>query len=782
VTKRRLSAGLWLAGLLAAGCWAIVHTSVRSDMASFMPRAVTPVERLLMSELERGPVARLILITIGGAPRDILAQRSKQMAARLRASGLFVRVANGEQLFDDSERERLFSYRYLLSPEVGADRFSVVGLRQALRQRLRELAAPVPSFDRAWIAADPTAEMRAMLSAWRGQAQPRVYRGVWFDSKARHALLLAQTRAPGFDLDDQERVQKVIRDALTRSDAHDLELDLSGPGVFAVASRDRVRADTKRLGIVAALVAISILLVSYRSLRLLLLGSLPLLSAVVAGIVAVDALFGAIHGIVLAFGITVIGVAIDYPVHLFSHLNAAVTVRRCLADIWPTIRLGAITTAMGYLAMTGTGFSGLTQFAVFAVAGLLTAAACTRWGIAGLLPDIYAPKRASRMAEWYAHRAPPGKAWVVLLAAAGAVALGTLAGGDGPLWQDDMAASSPIPETEMARNRHLHAELGVPDTNHVLALRAQDSEAALQASEALAEELRGLVADGIIGSFDLAARYLPSARTQMARRASLPDAATLGAALAEAQRGMPFKPDAFAPFERAVAAARTLAPLTPADLDDTALGLRVRSSLLPVEDAWVALVTLAGVADADALGRWLARRRGAELVYLDIKRDTRGLMAAFREHALARALWGFAAMALILWLVLRSPLRVIAVLVPGLLAVIIDAAVLRAAGQSLSLFHLVSMLLVVGISIDYSLFFSRADADAGMRGRTFHGVMVCALSTVSVFAVLATSRLPVLGAIGTTVAIGVAVAFLAALILAAAAARRGPSGDAPDFP
>ncbi|MEE8285830.1 MAG: hypothetical protein V3R72_03985, partial [Gammaproteobacteria bacterium] len=76
--------------------------------------------------------------------------------------------------------------------------------------------------------------------------------------------------------------------------------------------------------------------------------------------------------------------------------------------------------------------------------------------------------------------------------------------------------------------------------------------------------------------------------------------------------------------------------------------------------------------------------------------------------------------------------------------------------------------------IDYGLFFSRGDADAGMRGRTFHGLTVCVLSTVSVFGILATSRLPVLNAIGTVVAVGVAVSFLAAMLLARRAPGRGP--------
>ena len=747
-------------------------------MTSFMPRAATPVQRLLMNELREGPVARLTLITIGGAPRDRLAEQSKQLAARLRSSALFLRVANGEQLFDDSERERLFAYRYLLSPAVNADRFSVERMRDAFAERLRELASPVPSFDRRWLAEDPTAELRVMFNAWRGQAQPRRYRGVWFDSDGERALLLAVTHSPGFDLDAQEQAQNVIRAALDDTGSDPVELGLSGPGVFAVTSRDIIRADTRRLGIMAALLAVLILLVSYRSVRLLIIGGLPLLSAVAAGTVAVDLIFGAIHGIVLAFGVTVIGVAIDYPIHLFSHLNKSESVQRSLASIWPTIRLGAITTAIGYLAMTGKDFPGLTQFATFAIAGLLASAACTRWAVAGLLPAVYVPKFSSPPGAFYALSRRPTKLWGAMLIAVGLGALVFLISQYGPPWQDDIAALSPIPESVMARDRHLHAQLGVPDTNHIVLIKAPDAQAALQSSEDMARHLTRLVADGVIGSFDLAARYLPSARTQLERRDSLPEPGRLSEHLDKALVGTPFKQGAFASFEAAVARARTLPPLLPGDLEGTALGARLRSVLLPVDDGWVTLVTLSGVKKPDALKAWLSQYEAPGLVYLDLKRDTGSLMADFREHALGRVLLGLLAIALVLWLGLRSLSRTILVLVPGLLAVIIDVAILRASGELLSLFHLVSLLLVVGISIDYGLFFSRGDTDAGMRGRTFHGLMVCAASTVSVFGILATSRLPVLNAIGSSVAVGVAAGFLAAFILAGSVPTRASSDSA----
>jgi predicted exporter len=84
----------------------------------------------------------------------------------------------------------------------------------------------------------------------------------------------------------------------------------------------------------------------------------------------------------------------------------------------------------------------------------------------------------------------------------------------------------------------------------------------------------------------------------------------------------------------------------------------------------------------------------------------------------------------------------------------------------LSLFHIVSLLLVVGICIDYSLFFTHAGRDEALPRRTLHAVLVCAGSTIAVFAMLALSPIPVLQAIGLTVAIGVAASFMLALGLA----------------
>jgi predicted exporter len=166
----------------------------------------------------------------------------------------------------------------------------------------------------------------------------------------------------------------------------------------------------------------------------------------------------------------------------------------------------------------------------------------------------------------------------------------------------------------------------------VLALRAATAEAALQAAE------RASAALGGVATIDHAARYLPSAATQRARVAALPDEATLAARLAAAREGLPFRPTAFDPFLRDIAAARTPLPLAPADLAAAPLlAARIAPLLRQEADGWRALLLPSGIHDMAALRA--AAARIPDLLLVDIKGETEALLAANTGTALR---WGAA--------------------------------------------------------------------------------------------------------------------------------------------
>lgn len=191
--------------------------------------------------------------------------------------------------------------------------------------------------------------------------------------------------------------------------------------------------------------------------------------------------------------------------------------------------------------------------------------------------------------------------------------------------------------------------------------------------------------------------------------------------------------------------------------------------LLEGEGHATALVSLTGLRDVAAVER-AARAHGARL--LDMKQASESLVADYRARILAALALAALALAATVWFALRAPRRVLRVLLPMALTTVLVLAVLRGLGVELNLFHLVSLILAAGLGLDYALFFEHAGEDRDDQLRTLHAVLVCSAMTLLVFSLLALSSVPVLRAIGGTVALGVVFNFVLALLVA-----RAPVGE-----
>ena len=105
-------------------------------------------------------------------------------------------------------------------------------------------------------------------------------------------------------------------------------------------------------------------------------------------------------------------------------------------------------------------------------------------------------------------------------------------------------------------------------------------------------------------------------------------------------------------------------------------------------------------------------------------------------------------------------------------AVAITAGAVVLLEQRLTLFHLVALLLVVGVGSNYALFFATQPPEARARDAVRASVLLCAGSTLAAFSFLAMASAPVLHIIGLTVALGTLASLAAA---ASIAAPRGPA-------
>ena len=132
-----------------------------------------------------------------------------------------------------ADAQFLFAHRYLLSPGVTAERFSVAGLRAALEEDLELLASPTGTLLGRLLPRDPTGELLRLLDLLQPDGGPQKRDGVWFSAQGERALLIVRTRAAGFDIDAQERAVQRLRELFSEVSAAEAtptaRLLVSGP-------------------------------------------------------------------------------------------------------------------------------------------------------------------------------------------------------------------------------------------------------------------------------------------------------------------------------------------------------------------------------------------------------------------------------------------------------------------------------------------------------------------------------------------------------------------------
>jgi predicted exporter len=738
---------------LAAAVLALVGVlsviTVRTDMAAFLPVGETAAARMVLDEARSGASTGVLLVGVEGAPAGELARVSKAMAAALGRSGLFAVVAGGAGAGMD--RDFLFAHRYLLSPAVTADAFSEAGLRAGMAGVLRQLRSAAGPVVLEYGLADPVGAFLAEVRAF-GPAPVRSIDGAWSSPDGSRALLLLRTRAGGMDIPGQEAALAAIEAAFRAANPGAARLLVAGPGAFARDAARAIRSDVERISVVSTLLVAALLWWRFRRPLVLAAIAAPVVLSVAIAALAVQAWFGAVHGVALGFGATMLGVSVDYPVLMIGHRKRGEAAGATRARIGGAFRLAVVCAVLGLLAMVASGFPGLEQLGVFAAVGLLACAGLTwvvlPWLIvvANLAPVAAGdPAWLAQVEGWRRHRA----LGLVPVAAAGAYLAV-----HGVAWEGDLQALSPVPAASVALDRAMRAQLGAPEAGQVVLVRGADVQAVLRAQEGLLPVLDGLRERGALRGFEAAARVLPSVALQQARQAVLPDRMTLTARVAAAQAGLPFKAGAFAPFIEAVESARDAVPLLPGDLVGTLLAERLSPLLVQRDGGWVGPVVLQGVADPVAVR---AAVEGAGATYVDLRAELGGVLAAYTARG-----WRWLGVSLGLVVVVLAAglrdFRAVRVLAALAAAVVVTVAGLVLAGERLSLIHLVALQLVAGVGLDYALFFARRQLDEEERARTLRTLVTCNAMTLLTFGLLAGCQTPLLRDIGLTVAVGAVLA------------------------
>ncbi|WCE93637.1 MMPL family transporter [Acidithiobacillus ferriphilus] len=777
---RWLVLGVWLAILIGA-IGVIINTKFESTLSEFLPKSPSAQQELLNEQLRNGVLSRKILVEINGGDAATRARISAQMVLDLRKYKQFELVSNGNAGVNSQIYSYLFMHRYVLSAATKPELFSVKGLHDAIEKTLNNLAGPGGEAMAALFPSDPTGAMIGMAKGIGGMSKPRVLDGVWASSTGDSALLLLQTRFPGSDSDAQQQaiatIKKIFKLAQRDmgSSGQGTRLQLTGVGVISVAARNTIVHAAESMSLISGTLIIMLLLFVYRSLVVLVYSLVPVMSGVIVGIAAVSLGFGMVYDITLGFGTALIGEAVDYSIYFFVQTGEMATgAELWKKNYWPIIRLGVFTSVVGFASLLFSNLPGLAQLGLYAITGLLTAAGVTRLVLSRLPAHHFKRRDFERVGDVLLDvmRMLSSARWIVISLTI--IASGILLVHRDHIWSHELSALSPVPKADQLLYAKLRKDMGIPDEGYLLVVSGATRNLALENASKIDPLLERLQISGIIGGFETPTRFLPGMESQVERRSALPSEPVLITRLEAAVRGLPVSASRLSPFVQAVERERKLPLLTYAELPAGVQQI-VDSMLVHHGQEWSVLLPIiapsSGKIDSKAVQAAMMHHHIDDAIFVDISGATNTLYSGYIRNALKLSLAGVLGIIILLLAVFRSVIRVVRIMLPLIAAVLVVVAAFVVMGVELNIMNLIGLMLIVAVGSNYALFFDRGgQMNREGSSRTLLSLVVANMATVIGFAPLAFSGVPVLQAIGATVAPGV---ILALLFSASLVERRG---------
>ena len=760
VRQRRLARLVLVLGVASALLWlARVDYSqkISTDLLDLIPRDERQPELTLARSLATAEHARVVLFALH-SPADASATAGDAFMNALQGTGAFAEV---RRMDDPEPRSALGRYVY-------EQRFELLAPGWLAHRHESWLAAGSPGTWSTWLADQVAGDLELFLNQPEAVAFQDLLPGdplllvpdlasrlQAFMQTAEAAdgdtLVWARTIDDPLNEEGQRRLFSAVEQALAAARAADAGAVLRWASIarFAAENRTRIKAELEGLNVLSLAAVLMIAALGLRRLYSVLHLAPVLACAVIAGWAGVTLTFERVHILVFVVGSLLGGVAIDYgfylqlqpPLHPDEPYPAKV--RRLLRPLLSS----ALTTVLGFLLLVWSDLPLIRQLGVFISAGLLGALGAALLWFGQL-------KTAGAGVRRFVEAPLPGRSGALIPVrrlVLGSAAVVAVVGPWQVQWRDDISDLEGLPPEMRAEAAEVRALFGNgPDRTAYMTRGATPAEA----RAALARFFRAHAErhpDGNLASLGMVVPE-PSAWAAVPER--LRELAGFDVALRAALVAREFEAEAFDPFfdawTRWIQSDRPGYEAVVGGLHGALRGpLALTMSLAP-EASWFLTITDDPPSDETFAAE--------STIGLDRMQSLNDLFRRYRRSALLLSSLGLALVgASVLWIYgFRAGWRIFLLPVS---ACLFAFGVFGLYGHPLNLFHLLGAFLGVCLSHNYAIFTAE---NARWSDHPAPSVRLSALTTATSFGVLALSGIPVVAALGSTVALIVVAALLMA--------------------
>ena len=758
--------------MAALSTWAALRLQVVTDIRHFIPSEADRKLSDVSGALAASSLTRTSVMVVQG-PKAVAS--AKHLSAELRAHPEIEWVRSGiDAELESTLRETYLPRRaYMARPTQGLDEDA---LRAEAADLKRALGGPKGPLLRALAPSDPLLLFTEFLTGLRegGGGQLATKDGQFIVGDGAAAVLFVRTKSSAFSSEPQAALQADLHAIMQEIQAEidpDAVLSQSGLAKFSIAIESSTRADVTRVSVVSTVSIIVMFLLLFGQLRAIVVTFAPVVLGVGGGVLACTLLVQEVHGLTLAFGSALLGVGVDYAVHLMFHLShpGSRTPSQVVAWVRPGLTLGAATTVVGLGGLALTTFPGMRELALFGAVGITGSLVVTVLVVPAFFTALPPRSLRTRLIAWSERtldgvEARAARAWVffvvvVLVGAAGLVPL---------QWSDGLRALYDPPAAVLAEDTRVRELTGAVDKSRAVLANGSDLQEALARNDAVHAALQRSHRAGELEGYRSVHPWLPAVATQQENLARFQSPAFAKAFEAGfAAEG--FRPGVFGAFFEELAKP-TAEPLVLADLEGTSVWPVVSPFVVELEDRVVVVTWLRGDLSAplrDELDAMEGVQRFDQQEFLD------RAYGRYRIEMIEMLTAGLAAVFVLIFLRYRQVRPTIAAFLPALAGAMGVVGVAGWVDGTANLVHGASLLLVCSIGADYGVFMVESRNDRAERGVTMASTLMAGLTTVLSFGLLAMSDNPALASVGRSIVVGV----LCALVTAPVAATLRRDGE-----
>ncbi len=725
---------------------------VEMSIARFLPTGADRSVVNVLKALAESEMASTTVIDIGGGgggddADEAIVLTAQRLKARVLESPLTRAVTSGV-----SEAEQVEIMRFLTSFPPSAflpvSSYEPEKIQEEIASLKSELGGPLGPMVRALAPNDPLGGVIGLLNKLRDSQGAGLTSsdGILTSSDGSHAFLFFRTNGSAFDAPLQREAFAMIHRTFDEvRTSPEQRLEMSGIGRFTVHSEEQIRGDIERISTLSMIGILGFFALLFRSFRMLMLGLVPVAFGTIVATLGSYWIFGEVHGLTLAFGTSLLGVGIDYAEHYFTHfaLEPEKGGHAIMRLVWPGLWLGALTTVAGFIGIGWADFPGAIEIALFASLAVIGSLVATRFLLPPWMPTNYARPKLLEALERHAASIVNALARRKHIAVVAFVALALLAFGLVRVrFIDDMSALLALDPALTAEDARVHQRVTSSEPGRFAIVVGDTEELASEKLDLATAELERAKREGVI---KYAMPIGALIRSEQAQRASFLAAQASGPRIDEALAANGFRPELFHTTESGTSPKF----VTLAEVIKSPLGSVVGPLAPKLEGRQAFVIPLGGISSMAELRKYVP---DAIIV------DERALLEETYGHVRQRVVQLVGLSLVFVWAIVlvkyRSLRLSIAALLPALIAATFTISVFGWCGVKLNIFHVVGLLLVLSMGVDYGIFIVEGRHSPYESARSLVSVFAATLTTLLSFGALALSVSPVLCAIGLTITIG----------------------------